>query len=336
MATNFPTSLDTFPSAATLATQTLATSPHSTLHGDLGDALAAVEAKVGVTGSAVTTSLDYLASLFQGLTCGRLTLTSGTPVTTSDVTGAGTVYYTPYQGDAISLYDTGLSRWVRHTFSEVSLSLSGITLNLPSDIFGYWTGSALALEKLNWTNGTTRATALVLQNGVRVKSGDATRLYLGTVCGSGSGTCEDSVLKRFVYNAYNKADRNLLVLEATGNWAYTTGTYRSMNGSDTNRVQLVSGTGEDTADLIPMAAVTSTTTANPAVAVGIDSTSTATFDLIALGGYPNVFGSLYTFLKTYPAPGYHYYQALEKGAGSGTTTWYGNSSLAGITGRWRG
>jgi hypothetical protein len=55
----FPDDLDTFPDAATLAANTLATDPHSTLHGDLGAAVAALEAKVGVDSSAVATSHDY-------------------------------------------------------------------------------------------------------------------------------------------------------------------------------------------------------------------------------------------------------------------------------------
>lgn len=59
MSTNFPGGLDTFPSAATLAVQTLATSPHSNLHENLGDAITALEAKVGVNSSVVTSSLDY-------------------------------------------------------------------------------------------------------------------------------------------------------------------------------------------------------------------------------------------------------------------------------------
>ena len=56
---NFPTSLDTNPSAATLAAENLDTTPHSTLHGDLGDQIEALEAKVGVNSSAVTSSHDY-------------------------------------------------------------------------------------------------------------------------------------------------------------------------------------------------------------------------------------------------------------------------------------
>lgn len=59
MSTNFPTSIDTFPSQATLATHTLATDKHSNLHANATDAVAALEAKVGVNSSAVTTSIDY-------------------------------------------------------------------------------------------------------------------------------------------------------------------------------------------------------------------------------------------------------------------------------------
>lgn len=55
----YPASLDTFPTSADLADDTLATKPHSTLHGNLGDAVAAVEAKVGVDASAVATTHDY-------------------------------------------------------------------------------------------------------------------------------------------------------------------------------------------------------------------------------------------------------------------------------------
>lgn len=62
MTTQFPTGLDTFPSAATLspASNTLASQPHSQLHANLGDSIAALEAKVGINGSAVSTSVDYI------------------------------------------------------------------------------------------------------------------------------------------------------------------------------------------------------------------------------------------------------------------------------------
>jgi hypothetical protein len=36
---------------------------------------------------------------------GRLTLTSGVPVTTADVAGVGTIYYTPSTGRLVPLWD---------------------------------------------------------------------------------------------------------------------------------------------------------------------------------------------------------------------------------------
>jgi hypothetical protein len=77
--TNFPTALDTFPSAATLASHTLQSDPHSTLHGNLGDALAALEAKVGVDGSSVPSSLDFLLSLKAALASPTFTGTPSAP-----------------------------------------------------------------------------------------------------------------------------------------------------------------------------------------------------------------------------------------------------------------
>lgn len=68
MPTNFPASLDTFPSGPTLhgleQDGSAYTGPpvnayHSTLHGDLGDAVAALEAKVGINGSLDASSVDY-------------------------------------------------------------------------------------------------------------------------------------------------------------------------------------------------------------------------------------------------------------------------------------
>lgn len=44
-----------------------------------------------------------IEGLFPSICQGRLTLTSGTPVTTSDVTAATTIYFTPYKGNRIAL-----------------------------------------------------------------------------------------------------------------------------------------------------------------------------------------------------------------------------------------
>ena len=57
MATNFPGSLDSLTNPT--GSDTLSSPSHSSQHADANDAIEALQAKVGVNGSAVTTSLDY-------------------------------------------------------------------------------------------------------------------------------------------------------------------------------------------------------------------------------------------------------------------------------------
>jgi hypothetical protein len=54
--------------------------------------------------------------------CGRLTLLSGCPVTIDDIVGSR-LYYTPYGGNVVSVYED--SSWKRFTFSEIFVDLSG-------------------------------------------------------------------------------------------------------------------------------------------------------------------------------------------------------------------
>lgn len=63
MPTNFPTSLDDFTNPT--SNQSLAQAGHASLHSNLNDAIEAVEAKVGVDASTVTTSIDYLLRHFK-------------------------------------------------------------------------------------------------------------------------------------------------------------------------------------------------------------------------------------------------------------------------------
>ena len=57
MATGFPTSLDALTNP--ISTDSLTSPSHAGQHADANDAIEALQAKVGVTSSAVTTTLDY-------------------------------------------------------------------------------------------------------------------------------------------------------------------------------------------------------------------------------------------------------------------------------------
>ena len=142
---------------------------------------------------------------------GRLTFTSGSPIMTSTVSSAGTIYYTPYNGNLISLYN-GTS-WKTMSFSEISLSLT-LTSGKNYDVFAYDNSGTVTLELSSaWTNDTTRTDALTLQDGVYVKSGATTRKYLGTLRASGTNvSCfiyggiatGGTEAKLYLYNQYNQ------------------------------------------------------------------------------------------------------------------------------------
>lgn len=253
---------------------------------------------------------------------GRLTLESGVPVSTSDQTAKTTLYFTPFRGNSIALYVSG--GWVLRTFTERSLSLSGFTSGKPFDIWAYDDSGTVTLEALVWTDDTTRATALALQDGIYVKSGDATRRYLGTIYTSATGQCEDSAAKRYVFNATNRVERPMRVLEATNSWAYTTDTWRQANGSTANQIDLVLGLIEDMVSAEVVATLFDNSVSDGSVAIGLNSTSA-----VATGGLRNATGStesgaLVAKWRGYPVAGRNYLAWLERADG-GTATWRGDN-----------
>lgn len=174
---------------------------------------------------------------------GRLTLESGVPVSTTDQTAKSTLYFTPYKGNRIALYDG--SAWSILTFSELSLDISGYTANKNYDIWAYNNSGAVALESTAWTNDTTRATPLATQDGVYVKSGAATRRYLGTIRITGTaGQCEDSVTKRFVWNYRNRVKRPFIKVDPNSH-VYSTNAWRYVRNDSANKIELVIGVAED-------------------------------------------------------------------------------------------
>jgi len=179
---------------------------------------------------------------------GRLTLTSNTPVLSSNVTGATTLYYTPYTGSQISIWDG--SKWSVRTFTERSLSLSGLAANTNYDVFIYDNAGTLTLEAVAWSNsgaGTSaRASALSWLNGVRVKDSDK-RKYLGSFRTTGTtGQTEFSfyqyasliTVKPFLINEFNREKYHIKFVDPT-NTSYSTGTYRLYRASSNACIQLL-------------------------------------------------------------------------------------------------
>ena len=267
------------------------------------------------------------APLGHGICHGRLTLTSGSPVTSADVTGAATIYFSPYLGGTIGLYD-GSTNWTILPFVETSLALGTLSNATPYDVFAFNNTGALALELSAWTNSTTRATALVLQNGIWVKNGALTRRYLGTFVTTSTTQTEDSVLRRYLWNYYNRVPRLLQRFEGASTWNYTTATIRQANGSGSNQVQAVIGVAEVPISLLVTVNAYSVTSAAQ-VQIGIGADVTNAFSAGNVGGTASVTSGgsatalpLVATYQAVPAIGAHTYAWCEWSQATGnTTTW---------------
>ena len=176
---------------------------------------------------------------------GRLTLTSNTPVLSSSVTGATTLYYTPYIGSQISIWDG--SKWSVRTFTERSLSLSGLAANTNYDVFVFDNAGTLTLEAVAWSNsgaGTSaRASALSFLNGVRVKDSDK-RKYLGSfrttaTIGQTEFVNNNLPSSLLIKNEFNRIPLSLFLQEGSTAHTYTTNTWRNYNNSNTYKFNLL-------------------------------------------------------------------------------------------------
>lgn len=260
---------------------------------------------------------------------GRLTLESGVPVTVNDNGAKTTIYFTPYGGNRIALYNTTKAAWELYSFTERSLALTGFAADTNFDLFLYDNAGTLTLEQTAWSSATARATAITLQDGVYVKSGSLNKRYLGTFRTTGTiGQTEDSTAKRYVWNYYHRMRRALRILESTDSWTYTTATYRQANNSAANQVDLVVGVAEVLLSLSVRALVSNSAggAINGAVAIGEDGLSPVSGLLLQnpeLSVASRIFASS-AHLDKHPAIGRHYYPWIEYSTASGTTTWQGD------------
>lgn len=254
---------------------------------------------------------------------GRLTLESGTSVSSSDQTAKTTIFFTRHNGNRVALYING--GWQFRTLTQVSLSLSGFTTGKNNDIFAYDNAGTLAIERVEWTSDSARATAITLQDGVYVKSGDVTRRYIGTFRTSATGQCEDSISKRYVWN-YNSCVERRLQVTASSSHTWVTGTVRNWNADATLRVEFVVGVVESDIFVTILNDLTSAAGASSSagcIGLGINSTST----MSAISYWASAFRGRSSNNTVFsPTLGYNFVQLLESGL-SGVTFQVAQTSM---------
>ncbi len=297
-------------------------------------------ASVGTAGHALVSNGAAALPSFQAITVAasvyepqlRLTLTTATPVTVSDVSAATTLYYTPYKGGNIALYD-GVSTWTNYLTTQISIAVPAVATQI-YDVFVYNSAGTPTLELTAWTNDTTRATALTTQDGIYVKTGATTRRYVGSFRTVASGQTEDSIARRYVWNMYHQVPRTMRVIEATASWTYTTTTFRQARASTANQLDFIIGLNS------PVECVLEATWSNSAagvpatIGIGLDSTTTNSSSVLC--GYTTNGGVNYAVnplcrYNDYPGVGRHILVWLEASVAAGVATWYGTNGLPGST-----
>jgi len=305
------------------------------------------------TGAVVAAAGDYtMSQLYAAIVepQGRLTLVSGSPVMSTSQASASTVYYSPYKGNLVPIFDG--TRFVLKEFNELSQTTSDTTkspaavaANKNYDIF-VWddSGTLRATRGPAWTNDTTRASALVRQNGVLLNQASITNgpaasrgTYVGTVRSNGSSQIEfllggtgvgGSPISIGVWNMYNRRWVAASCHDSTDSWDYTTFTWRSANGSDSMRASFVQGLAEDGVDAEYIVAVVSNIGSghrSMANGIGLDSTSTPSGSrgFVSTQSPRNI--TCVAKAASIVALGFHFLQALEISEAANTTTWYGDN-----------
>lgn len=268
--------------------------------------------------------------------CGRITLNAGVPVTTADVVGSTSVYYTPYLGNWIGVFDGTF--WQIMAFTELSLPVTAGTPDTNYDLFiglnSGGIGDTLNLDAEAWLSNSARNVGITTLDGVPVKGPDHTRRFLGTYRLVGASAASDSALFRCVWNQYNQVPRVLGVRPTADSWTYTAAAFRVAAGETANSVDVVVGQlgGSMLSLHASHSAQNSAGVTILSTSIGENSTTTpATGTIMRFTGGPtgqNV--GMSAILHKYPPLGYSKYSWLEYSTATGTTTWYGDAGSAAV------
>lgn len=229
----------------------------------------------GLPGTPGVTQMQINGLQPSTIPCGRLTLTSGDPYDINTVAFSNTVYYTPYNGNFVRLYDPVANAWTVYSFSEISAPITdpGSGNTLPVDVFVYQTGGSLKIEQVAWTNASTRAVSLSLQDGMYVKSTSKDRLYVGAM-NTGhdtftGGYAWDSYQFRWLNNHFNKLQKGLQNFETTASWSYASTAWRFANGNTNNFVSVMQGFADTLVDVdVFVLSIPGAILDNPCVGIG--------------------------------------------------------------------
>jgi hypothetical protein len=305
--------------------------------------------------AALSASLQNLVSVPQGY----LTLTSGTAIITGDVLAATSVYYTPYIGNQIPIYDG--TQFNLSTFSELTLTLnSNHTASNIYDVFAWlesgvvtlgtgpaWNtatagagarGSGAGTTELERKNGLwTNKNSMTTRNGATTYTVAANKgTYVGSIFMDGTNgqiTCHRAYgqSRKFgVWNAYNRVPIIMLGGDSTATWVYGTNTVRPSNNSSSNKITAFQGLQEEAITVVFKQVITQAANiSNTQIGIGINSTTVMSG---FVGDFVPLVGNRLIPVAEVDVPagilGISAYQMLENSPGSSATTTFNGAETS--------
>lgn len=282
---------------------------------------------------------------------GRLTLQTATPVMTTTQSAKTTIFYTPYVGNQMPIWDG--TTMTPTTFAELSVATTDTTkspaaigVSQVNDWFVWNDAGTLRLSHgPDWIDDATRSagTALVRVNGILLNSVSITNgpaaqrgTYVGTTRSNTSsqldwiyGTTAASGTAGFfgLWNCYNRQQTISVSSDTTDSWTYASTTWRVANSATlTMRCSFVSGLGEDC--LMARYGLRLTPGAGACgIGIGLNVTNTFTNATGAIAGADTVFEVV---LAANPPSGFNFVVPVE--AANTSSTFFGDAGLPNLYG----
>lgn len=168
---------------------------------------------------------------------GRLTLDSNDPTDTGDKTNISFIYYRPFSSESIGLYNGADWEIFNIGNSPIGMGLSismmggAAVANKNYDVFMYLNAGVPTLTYAAWTNDSTRASALVLTDGVWTLANAAYR-YVGSFRLDGATRFRNTLRERFVYNADNQLPTQIYTNPGAASHSYAVNSVRKFNNTE--------------------------------------------------------------------------------------------------------
>ena len=273
---------------------------------------------------------------------------------TTDVTAATTIYYSPYVGNQIPIWNG--SSYSILNFAELTLALNS-SAQLASTIYDVCVfnnnGAPTAVFGPAWSNSTPGSTSrgtgngsaqISRQNGiwvntVQIAANNGTNTYtiqplqctyVGSVfidgtAGQVSAYRTYGQSRKFgAWNAYNRVPITMIVGDSTASWTYATATIRPSNNATANSLSAFTGLAEEIAQCSFVQKIVNNTASNDVDLIGIGLNSTTAFSgTQGYMGNSNQFYNTTALLTVPPSLGLNTITSLELSPAVGANTFYG-------------